>query len=183
MTIKEYTRFNKVVPKINHFIHTNHHYYIYCYLNPFEEVFKTYELLIDKRKTMVNFGYTPIYIGKATGHGFRHNQHIKEFLSGKETKISNDKSNITHTTTFNKYKHDMFHIIDTNMKHLQKEIEKGVDIDPIFPTNWKEYQKSWIIILSECSSPDELREVETSIINTIGTIKQNRGPLVNILTS
>ena len=153
----------KVRPRINHFDYKLYPFYTYVYLNPFKEVQLKYKL----PGQYLEFAYEPFYVGKATGAGFRHNQHIAEYLkSGKET--------VNHKTVHDPFKKEAFKQLEQNMKQYGSSNVK-------YPRNWEEYQKDWIVIIKASSNADALARFEKNVISTIGTLKSGRGPLVNIL--
>jgi len=153
----------KVRPRINHFDYKQYPFYTYVYLNPFKDVQSKYRL----PGQFLEFAYEPFYVGKATGSGFRHNQHIAEYLrTGVESK--------NHKTVHDPHKRDAFRQLEKNMKQYGQS-------DVRYPRNWEEYQKDWIIVIKASSNPDALARFEKSVISAIGTLKNGRGPLVNIL--
>jgi len=153
----------KVRPRINHFDYKKYPFYTYVYLNPFKEVDLKYRL----PGQFLEFAYEPFYVGKATGAGFRHNQHIAEYLkTGKET--------INHRTINDPHKRDAF-------RQLEKDMNQYGSTNVKFPRDWKEYQRDWIIVIKASSDQSSLVRFEKSVISTIGTLKTGRGPLVNIL--
>lgn len=146
----------KVYPREITFNYMKHRYYIYIYLNPFVEYLEDEKLgyLSDPR---IFFGYEPIYVGKGVnGHGYRFNQHISSFLSGKET---------------NQKKKEKFQEIDKLMKQNI----------PGKPKNWNDYKQNYIIIYKMFSNEKELLYNEMLLINNIGTLytPNNPGPLTN----
>lgn len=159
--VLKYLSFQKVIPRENYHDLNIHNFYIYCYLNPFEKCDLRFKIL-GKDYT---FGYLPIYIGKAsTNHGYRHNQHISEFLHGMDSDEPN--SGINHD------KQKVFLEIDKNMKENN---------DPNLPSNWVEYQKNWIIILTHFDLASELITAEKEFIKTIGVRYKETGPLTNAI--
>jgi hypothetical protein len=156
----KYLSFQKVIPKDNYHDLKVHRFYIYCYLDPFKPVQATYTVL-GKPFT---FGYEPLYIGKASSnHGYRHNQHIAEFLKGKD-------SEEPYSELGNQIKTKKFQELDKQIKENN---------NPNLPSSWDEYQKTWIIILEHFDTAPDLIEAEKAFIHTIGTIAKNSGPLVN----
>lgn len=153
----------KVRPRINHFDYKRYPFYVYVYLNPFVEAQSKYKLPGE----YIEFAYEPFYVGKATGAGFRHNQHIAEYLkNGTET--------VNHVTIKDPFKKEAFKELEKNMKLFgHKDIK--------YPRNWEEYQKDWIVIVKAVSDQFALVRYEKNLIKTIGTIKKGTGPLVNIL--
>ena len=154
-------KFDKVIPRINHFNYYDHTFYVYCYLNPFKEDIKKYTL--DGVET--TFGYEPYYIGKATGNGFRHNQHIAEFKK--------NNKDMNH----NVFKYKYMTMLDSNMKEVEKNPGK---FDVSMPRNWDEYQEQWVVVLRGYPSQQELQDGEMKMIKEIGTIKNGQGTLTNI---
>ena len=153
----------KVRPRINHFDYTKYNFYVYVYLNPFKEIQLKYKM----PGQYVEFAYEPIYVGKATGAGFRHNQHIAEYLkNGLEQKGT--------TTIHNETKKKAFKELEQNMKTIGASNAK-------YPRNWEEYQRDWVIIIKAFSTQQESIRYEGTIIKTIGTIRRATGPLVNAL--
>ncbi len=153
----------KVKPRINHFDYNKYPFYTYVYLDPFKEVQLKYRL----PGQYLEFAYEPIYIGKATGAGFRHNQHIAEYLKN-GLEVNN------HRKVFNDIKKQKFIELEKNMElHGHKDFK--------LPRNWEEYQRDWIIILKAMDNHDALVRFESDTIKKIGTIKRGNGPLVNIL--
>lgn len=153
----------KVRPRINHFDYKKYPFYTYVYLNPFKEVQLKYKL----PGQYLEFAYEPFYIGKASGAGFRHNQHIAEYLkTGKETK--------NHKIIHDPMKREYF-------QQLEKDMKQYGSTNVKYPRNWEEYQRDWIIIIKALNNPDALSRFESSTIKIIGTIKRGNGPLVNIL--
>lgn len=177
--------------------------YIYCYLDPFKPVTgpTDFQYNLDKRffkdriKFELTFGFEPFYIGKAvssTGH--RHNQHIAEFIksfgyeekatksivggvgagvsmTGKTPIKNGDYQNVVNRTKYNR----MVEIQD-KMKEMKSPLPNIYNT----PLSWEEYQSLWVITLAEFDTREELEAAEKSIINTIGTLRNGRGPLTNI---
>lgn len=151
----------KIYPKIEDFNYLKYQYYIYIYLNPFKE-YKKPKLIkfkVDNKDYEYITMYEPFYIGKASnGGGYRHNQHIQKFKSEQEG---------------NKLKTDYFKELELNFEKAQK---KGIFYQP---HNWKEFQRDWICILKDFNNPKDLIKFEMSIIKSLGTIYNKKGPLVN----
>lgn len=157
----KFLTFQKVIPKENYHDLRVHNFYIYCYLNPF----KTAALHFKIMGKDYTFGYEPIYIGKAsTKHGYRHNQHIAEFLAGKDTDEPVNSSN--------EIKKKVFEEIEWMMKE---------NTNPNLPSNWDEYQKNWVIILTHFDSAEKLIFAEKEFIKTIGVKYKETGPLTNAI--
>ena len=162
-----YLSFQKVSPKINYFDSKQHTFYLYCYLDPFNENQNEYQLSNGDK---IAFGFEPLYIGKASSnHGYRHNQHIAEFLKGMDSEEKNS-NHVQYLTTTNLIKMKKFKELETNMKKNK---------DPNKPNDWTEYQKNWIIVLKSFDSAKEVIEAEKIYIRDIGTLKLNSGPLTN----
>ena len=158
--LENYLKFHKVYPKIEIHDYNVHKFYLYVYLDPFDKFYHTFSIMGKN----ISFGYRPLYIGKATGAGYRHNQHIVEFA---KSIFDMDKDNKTFP---NKLKQEHFKDLDALMK-------RNHDIN--LPSNWNDYKKDWIIILDTANSQEELVQKEKNYINSIGTIRKNSGPLVN----
>lgn len=153
----------KVRPRVNHFDYTKYQFYVYVYLDPFDEIQSQYRM----PGHIVEFAYRPIYIGKATGAGFRHNQHIAEYLkNGKETEKNQTIHNEVKKKAFKKLENDMKRYGHTNVK---------------YPRDWKEYQRDWVIVIKALNNQNDLMRYESTLIRTIGTIRRGSGPLVNAL--
>jgi len=146
----------RVYPRKLEFNYLKDKFFIYIYLDPFQEFQKPKVYNIDQKEYC--FAYQPIYVGKGTGSGYRQNQHIKTFLSGREN---------------NKIKVEAFKQIADKMANAAA---KG---DHTKPWNWKEYQDSYVIILETFFDPKQLLRFEVELIQGIGTIFDKTGPLVN----
>lgn len=159
-------KFNKVIPHINNYSGVTKNY-LYIYMDPRHSAKNSkeyyYKIPKDKQKLFgvgeLVFGYEPIYLGKgvsSTGHRF--SQHIAEFIN-KEKK---EKANKTKQNKF-------------------QEIEDYFPKSSIV-RNWNEYRESFVKIIFEFESRNELEEAEKILIKLIGSINgSNKGPLVNIL--
>ena len=159
-------KFNKVIPHINNYSGVTKNY-LYIYMDPRHPAKNSkdyyYKIPKDKQKLFgvgeLVFGYEPIYLGKgvsSTGHRF--SQHIAEFIN-KEKK---EKANKTKQNKFQEIE-DYF---------LKSSIIR----------NWNEYRESFVKIIFEFESRNELEEAEKILIKLIGSINgSNKGPLVNIL--
>ena len=159
-------KFNKVIPHINNYSGVTKNY-LYIYMDPRHPAKNSkeyyYKIPKDKQKLFgvaeIVFGYEPIYLGKgvsSTGHRFA--QHIAEFIN-KEKK---EKANKTKQNKF-------------------QEIEDYFPKSSIV-RNWNEYRESFVKIIFEFESRNELEEAEKILIKLIGSINgSNKGPLVNIL--
>lgn len=153
----------KVRPRINHYDHNKYPYYVYVYLDPFDE--RQYKFRMPGE--YLEFAYTPIYIGKATGAGFRHNQHIAEYVKdGREQDGSRIIHNQTKKEKFKKLEDDMKRYGHTNVK---------------LPRNWEEYQRDWVIVIKALKNSDALSRYEATAIKNVGTVRRKTGPLVNAL--
>jgi len=167
-------KLHKVIPRVDLHDYKNNHFYIYCYLNPFKSVINKFLVDFDKdlndeynlpsTPTEFIFGYEPIYIGKATGAGYRHNQHLIEFAKCSQDIDDNNRIII------NQYKKEAFQKIEDKMKENE---------DDNLPSNWKEYKDNWIIILTTANNQEELIRKEKALINSIGTIRKGTGSLTN----
>jgi len=157
------SQFEKMRPRINHFDYKKYKYYIYIYLNPFKPVQLKYKLPGE----YVEFAYEPIYVGKATNAGFRHNQHIAEYL-----KTGLEKEGVR--TIHNEVKKLAFKKLENDMR-----IHGSSNVN--FPRTWEEYQKQWIMIHKVFDNGFDLARYEARLIKTIGTVRKQTGPLVNAL--
>jgi hypothetical protein len=131
-------------------------FFIYMYLDPFQEYVKPKEYNILNKNYC--FAYAPIYVGKGTGAGYRQNQHLSTFISGREN---------------NQYKKQVF---DNIQRKMADAAAKG---DHTKPWNWKEYQNAYIVILETFHDPKQLLKFEMELIQGIGTIFDKTGPLSN----
>lgn len=156
-----YNTLNKVTPRINHFDYKKYHFYLYVYLNPFRKWDKSYSILGET----VHFAFEPIYIGKATGDGYRHNQHIAEYLK-------NGSEQLADGQIHNEVKKRAFAEVEKNMNHAT---------DPHLPRNWDEYQRDWVIILKGFQTAEELSNAENAFVKIIGNKRRGTGPLTNAL--
>jgi len=150
----------KIYPRELRFEYQKHRYYIYIYLNPFKEYITDNKLgVLDNPN--IFFGYEPIYIGKGTtGHGYRFNQHIANYLSGKEK---------------NQIKKEKF-------KEIEDLMKKNL---PGKPKNWNDYKQNYVLIYKTFPNEKELLYNEMLLINSIGTLytPNKKGPLVNKITT
>jgi putative cell wall-binding protein len=148
----------KIYPREINYDYKKHRYYIYIYLDPFTSYIEKNKLAYIE-KPDIFFGFEPFYVGKGTtGHGYRLNQHVSSYLSGKEK---------------NQYKIAKFKEIEEKMKSNKF---------PSKPSNWKEYKDHYIITYAAFNNEAELMETEKVLINKIGVKKFNDGPLVNKIT-
>lgn len=157
----KYLDMYKILPRINYHDYKQHKFYIYCYLDPFDKRITKFNIA----NQVYNFGYTPIYIGKASNSGFRQNQHIPEYLKAGSEEIGPQKIH-------NEIKKKRFAEIDQNMKS-----HNNYDL----PKNWDEYKANWVILIDAYQTHDELVQAEKEFIRGIGTIRKGSGPLVNAL--
>ncbi len=148
----------KVYPSKVDFQYQAHKFFIYVYLDPFQEFPTAMIYKAGTPKKEFCFAYQPIYIGKGTGAGYRQNQHLKAFQNKREN---------------NKYKVEAFQKIQEGMANA------AAIGDHSKPWNWDEYKKSYIKILETFDSPEELLRFETELIKEIGTQWDNTGPLSN----
>jgi len=158
------SKFEKVRPRLHYFDYNEHKFFIYVYLDPFTEKHNKYKL---PNGDIIEFMYLPVYIGKGTGAGFRHNQHIAEYLK-------NGEENLNGRVIHNELKRRKFKEIEQNM------IRYGHG-DINLPRTWEEYKKNWIIILNEYGAAQQLEAAERNFIKGIGTQRRGTGPLVNAL--
>lgn len=158
-----FLKYNKVYPRIDVHDYNKHKFYIYCYLDPFDFNPKKYNIKLPNNQNFV-FGYRPLYIGKATGNGYRHHQHLVEFA---KSNVDIDKDLKTFP---NQWKKQHF------MK-LEKELVNNRDSN--LPSSWNEYKQHWIILLDIANSQEELIIKEKAFINGIGTLRKNSGVLTN----
>jgi len=156
------SKYQKVSPRITYHDYKIHHFYLYIYLDSFKEEYSKYRI----NGETVEFAYRPIYLGKASSAGFRHNQHIAEYL--KNGAESTKGGGIMH----NQLKKEKFKELETNMMKLGN---KNID----YPRDWKEYQKDWVIIMKSFDTQEQLTRAEADYIRGIGTIRKKTGPLVN----
>jgi hypothetical protein len=56
-----------------------------------------------------------------------------------------------------------------------------INTNPNLPSNWDEYQKNWIIIISSFNTAQELIQAEKEIIQAVGVQYKETGPLVNAI--
>lgn len=153
----------KVTPRENHFDHHNYHFYIYVYLNPFAPATLKYNVHSVEYK----FAYEPIYIGKATNKGYRHNQHIAEYLKAGSEESGNIKIH-------NELKKQTFKALEYNMLHHSSQGNH-------LPRSWEEYQRDWVIILKGYDDQQSLELGEADFIRSIGTVRKGTGILVNAI--
>jgi hypothetical protein len=146
----------KVYPRKIDFNYMRDKFFIYLYLNPFIEYHQPLEIKVQNNNFC--FAYQPIYLGKGTGAGYRHNQHLTAFLSGREQ---------------NQFKVQTFKNIADHMANAAAKQEKSK------PWNWKEYQSQYIVILETFQNPKELLHFEMAMINAIGVQQDHTGPLAN----
>jgi hypothetical protein len=142
------------------FNYARDNFFVYVYLNPFEEFDKPKKYKVGSQEFC--FAYEPIYIGKGTGAGYRQHQHLAAFRQGRET---------------NPYKKEIFESIYDDMA------KAAAENDHTKPWNWKEYQDRYIIILDTFQDPKLLLKFEIDLIKNIGTLHGKKGPLANKITN
>ena len=146
----------KVYPRKFNFDYIKDRFYIYVYLNPFKELNKPLE--VNALGKTFCFAYEPIYVGKATGSGYRQNQHLSTFRSNKENNQMKVK----------------------RLSEIQKQMAEAVARqDKSKPWNWDEYSNQYIIILETFPNAVSLLKFEVELIKNIGTVYDNTGPLTN----
>lgn len=150
----------KVYPRLTNFNYNIDNLFIYIYVDPFEELEKP--KAYKAGGTEYCFAYSPIYLGKGTGAGYRQHQHLQAFIQGREK---------------NPYKVAAFKKIQGQMA------EAAATGDHTKPWNWKEYQERYIIILRTFQNPKDLLKFEMELIKNIGTVHNKRGPLANKITN
>jgi len=146
----------KVYPRKIDFNYMRDNFFIYIYLDPFQEQVRPLSYNINSKEYC--FAYMPIYVGKGTGAGYRHNQHLTSFIKGNES---------------NPYKVQTLKLIH------EKMADAAAKQDHTKPWNWDEYQKSFIIILETFEDSAQLLKFEVNLIQGIGTLFDNTGPLTN----
>ena len=146
----------KVYPRKHEFNYIKDKFFIYVYLNPFEEYKYPEKFKVITKEYC--FAYQPVYIGKGTGSGYRQNQHLKAFISGKENNPQKLK------------------VLGEIQDNMAKAAAMG---DHTKPWNWEEYQKSYVVVLETFEDPKLLLKFEMSLINSIGTVFDRTGPLAN----
>jgi len=146
----------KVYPRKINFNYMADRYFVYVYLNPFDELQQA--LKYTAGGTDYCFAYQPIYIGKGTGAGYRQNQHLNAYINKRER---------------NPYKIQVLKDIEDKMAVAAA---RG---DHTKPWNWKEYQDGYVIILETFETPAELLKFEMELINAIGTQHSGSGQLAN----
>ncbi len=135
-------------------------FFIYVYLDPFVELKKPLVVKVPNPTGPKEFcfAYEPIYIGKGTGAGYRHNQHLKAFQSKRETNPEKIKA---------------FQSIQDQMADAAATQQHDK------PWNWIEYQKKYVIVLETFQDPKELITFEMAMIKNIGTRWDKTGTLTN----
>lgn len=146
----------KVFPRKLNFNYVTDAFFIYIYLNPFVEFQTPKSYKIGNREFC--FAYEPIYVGKGTGAGYRHNQHLSTFIRGNEN---------------NSFKVQVFSELQNNLADAASKQERDK------PWNFDEYQKQYVVILETFQDPRALLDFEMKLINNIGTLKDQKGPLAN----
>ncbi len=148
----------KVYPSKVDFKYQKYQFFIYMYLNPFKEYITPVSYKAGDPKIEYCFAYEPIYLGKGTGAGYRHNQHLKAYLRDHEG---------------NQFK------IQTFKKIQDQMAEAAAKQDTSKPWNWEEYKQSWVKIIQTFDDPRALLKFEMELINQIGTQFDRTGPLAN----
>ncbi len=148
----------KVYPSETNFKYQAHKFFIYVYLDPFVEYPEAMKAKAGSPPKEYCFAYAPIYLGKGTGAGYRHNQHLKAFQNKRERNV---------------YKVQAFQKIQDQMA------EAAATQDHSKPWTWKEYQQQYVVILETFQDPKELLKFEMQMINTFGTQWDNTGTLAN----
>jgi hypothetical protein len=148
----------KVCPRELYFDYTKHNFFIYVYLDPFQEINKKFH--VDDN-TSFTFKYRPFYIGKgSTGKGFRHNQHLADYINNREKIKTKDKVNY--------------------LEEIKKKMDSNTDLHK--PSTPEEYKKMWIVILKSVDTHHELVQLEHNLISSLGRIRDGgNGLLVNVL--
>ncbi len=146
----------KVYPRVHQFNYMKDLFFIYVYLDPFRPLERPLSVKIDNEEFC--FAYTPFYIGKGTGTGYRHNQHMVAFEKGTER-------NIFKIQEFQKLKDNMAKAVAMRKKEV--------------PWNIKEFKERYVVILKTFEDPKELLKYEMQLINKIGTLFDHTGPLAN----
>ncbi len=148
----------KVYPSKIDFKYQSYKFFIYVYLDPFQEFPKAMEAKAGEPLKTYCFAYAPIYLGKGTGAGYRHNQHLKAFQNKRENNPEKIKA-------FEKIRDGM--------------AEAAAIQDHTKPWNWKEYQNQYIVILETFEDPKELLKFEMQLIKELGTKWDHSGYLSN----
>jgi hypothetical protein len=131
-------------------------FFLYVYLDPFKEFEKPLEVKIGTETFC--FAYEPFYVGKGTGAGYRHNQHISAFTNQREN---------------NQFKVTKFKEISDNMATAAaKKLNDK-------PWNFKEFQNNYVVILKTFEDPKALLRFEMDLINKLGTVQDRSGTLTN----
>ncbi len=146
----------KVYPRKLDFNYNADNFFIYVYLDPFQEFDKPVIYKADNKEYC--FAYAPIYLGKGTGAGYRQHQHLAAFKAQRETNI---------------YKKEVFSRIQNQMA------DAAALNDHTKPWNWKEYQDRYIVVLRTFQEPKLLLKFEMELINHIGTMHSKKGTLAN----
>jgi hypothetical protein len=146
----------KVFPRVQQFNYLKDLFFLYVYMDPFQELKKPLAINIDNQDYC--FAYTPFYIGKGTGAGYRHHQHLAAFKNNTEN---------------NKFKVAAFNELSSKMATAAAKQEHDK------PWTIKEYQGSYIVIIKTFEDPKQLLKFEMQMINKIGTLWDKTGPLTN----
>ena len=146
----------KVFPRVHNFNYMKDLFFIYVYLDPFKSLDKPLSVRIAGQEFC--FAYQPFYLGKGTGAGYRHHQHLSAFKK-------NTERNTFKVAAFQELTDNMAHAAATQIHDM--------------PWNIKEYQDRYIIILKTFEDPKKLLKFEMEAINLIGTQWDKTGPLAN----
>jgi hypothetical protein len=146
----------KVYPRKIDFNYIKDQFFLYVYLDPFQELTKPLKVNVNGHDYC--FAYNPIYLGKGTGSGYRQNQHLTNFQNDRERNIK---------------KIQIFQEINKNMALAAAKSNNDK------PWSWKEYKDQFIIILDTFEDPKMLVKTEMDFINKIGTLWEGKGPLTN----
>ncbi len=148
----------RVYPSQMNFNYQAHKFFVYVYLDPFQEFKRALTVKAGEPKVEYCFAYAPIYLGKGTGAGYRHNQHLKAFQNKREN---------------NQHKVKVFQEIQDGMARA------AATEDHSKPWNWDEYKQGYVKILETFDDPKALLKFEMEMINGLGTKWDNTGYLSN----
>ena len=146
----------KVYPRVHQFNYMKDLFFIYIYLDPFKPYKQPFKVNVQNEDFC--FAYEPFYLGKGTGAGYRHNQHLVAFQQGHEN---------------NSFKIRAFKTLTDNLA------EAAAKQEPDTPWNLKEYKDRYIVILKTFETPEALLKFEMEFINKLGTQMDHKGPLTN----
>jgi len=146
----------KVYPRKTNFNYNADKFFIYVYLDPFRELEKP--IVVKANNKEYCFAYEPFYLGKGTGAGYRHNQHISAFKK-------NNENNPFKVATLKRIEEEM---VLAAAKHQENK-----------PWTWTEFQQHYVVILETFQDPKELLKFEMTVINQLGTQQDKKGPLAN----